>query len=291
MATIIAVAGATGNLGGKIVAALLSRGAGVRALVRPGTSDEKRQKLEGVEILEVDPRSVAELTEALRGASCVVSALAGLREVIVDAQSTLLDAAIAAGLPRFIPSDYSIDFTKLPEGENRNLDLRREFHQKLDEAPIASTSILNGAFMEMLLGGMPLLDRERKTVSYWENPDQRLDFTTMDDTAAFTAAAALDSSTPKTLRIAGDSISASELAKAAGLDFKLVRLGSLEDLAEMIQQARSGDTQGENELYPRWQGMEYLHGMFGGRAKLEPLDNDRYSDLGWTRVKDLLAGQ
>jgi hypothetical protein len=35
--------------------------------------------------------------------------LAGLREVVIDAQKKLLDAAIAAGVPRFIPSDYSLD--------------------------------------------------------------------------------------------------------------------------------------------------------------------------------------
>jgi len=63
-----------------------------------------------------------------------VSALAGLRDVIVEAQTVLLDAAIKAGVPRFIPSDDSIDFTKFPAGENRNLDLRREFHQRLDKA-------------------------------------------------------------------------------------------------------------------------------------------------------------
>jgi hypothetical protein len=43
--------------------------------------------------------------------------LAGLREVVIDAQKKLLDAAIAAGVPRFIPSDYSLDFTKFSYGE------------------------------------------------------------------------------------------------------------------------------------------------------------------------------
>ena len=56
----------------------------------------------------------------------MVSSLAGLRKVIIDAQKVLLDAAIAAGVPRFIPSDYSLDFTRFSDGENRNLDLRRE---------------------------------------------------------------------------------------------------------------------------------------------------------------------
>ena len=70
---------------------------------------------------------VAELTQACAGASCVVSALQGLREVIVGTQSALLAAAVAAGVPRFIPSDFSSDYTQQLVGVNRNFDLRREF--------------------------------------------------------------------------------------------------------------------------------------------------------------------
>ena len=73
----------------------------------------------------------------------MVSALAGLKDVIVEAQTVLLDAATKAGVPRFIPSDYSIDFTKFPPGENRNLDLRRDFHQRLEKTSIRATTIFN----------------------------------------------------------------------------------------------------------------------------------------------------
>ena len=65
-------------------------------------------------------------------------------------QGVLLDGAAQAGVPRFIPSDYSADFTKTQLGDNRNLDLRREFMARADRAPIRVTSILNGAFMDML---------------------------------------------------------------------------------------------------------------------------------------------
>jgi hypothetical protein len=78
----------------------------------------------------------------------VVSALQGLRDVIVETQTVLLDAAIRADVPRFIPSDYSIDFTRFPPRENRNLDLRRDFHKRLDETPVSATTIFNGAFAE-----------------------------------------------------------------------------------------------------------------------------------------------
>jgi len=60
---------------------------------------------------------------------------------------------------------------------------------------------------------IPWLDFEKKVVGYWEDPDWRMDFTTMDDTAAYTAAAALDPTTPSILRIASFQVTARELAK------------------------------------------------------------------------------
>ena len=150
----IVVAGATGNLGGRIVRALVERGANVTALVRQGTTPDRLERLQqlGVTIASVDFSSPSQLTLACSGASCVVSALQGLRDVIVETQSVLLDAAAKAGVPRFIPSDYSIDFTKFPPGENCNLDLRRDFHKRLDKTSISATTIFNGAFADMLTG-------------------------------------------------------------------------------------------------------------------------------------------
>ena len=290
----IVVAGATGNLGGRIARALLERGACVRALVRPSTRRDKVERLEemGVAIARADLSSVSQVTPACSGAACVVSALAGLRDVIAEAQTILLDAAVQARVPRFIPSDYSIDFTKFPPGENRNLDLRRDFHQRLAMASIRATTIFNGAFAEMLTGQIPLILFQRKRVLYWGNADQRLDFTTMDDTAAFTASAALDTSSPRFLRIAGDQLSARELAAVAsevtGKQFRLFRAGGLGMLGALIKVTHLV-APGKKELYPAWQGMQYMRNMFDGRAKLEPLDNDRYPGLRWTRARDVLS--
>ena len=125
----IIVAGATGNLGRRITRALLQQGADVVALVRHGSASGKVEALRilGATVAEVDFSRPATVARACSGASCVVSALSGVREVILDAQTSLLDAAVEAGVPRFIPSDYCIDFTRLPPGSNRNLDWRREF--------------------------------------------------------------------------------------------------------------------------------------------------------------------
>src|ERR1035437_9449926 len=292
----IVVAGATGNLGGRIARALLERGASVRALVRHETALDRLERLQelGVTIASVDLSSASQVTPACSGVSCVVSALQGLRDVIVETQTVLLDAAIKADVPRFIPSDYSIDFTKFPPGENRNLDLRRDFHKRLDKTSISATTIFNGAFADMLSGQMPLILFKLKRVLYWGDADQRMDFTTMDDTAAFTASAALDLSTPRFLRVAGDQLSARELtavvSEVTGKEFRLFRAGGLGMLGTLIKVARTV-APGEKELYPAWQGMQYTRNMFDGRAKLEPLDNDRYPSMRWTTARDVLSAR
>ena len=290
----ILVAGATGNLGGRIIKALLGKGAEVRAVVRAGTEVKKIKQLEklGVEVFKVDMLNVEETTKACMGVSCVVSALSGLRDVIIDTQKVLLDAAVAAGVPRFIPSDYSIDFTRIPGGNNRNLDLRREFHEYLDRAPISATTIFNGAFADLLTGQMPMILFKPKLVLYWGDEDQRMDFTTMDDTASFTADAALDPSTPRFLRIAGDELSPRQLAVVAsevtGDQFKLFRPGGLGLLRAVTKVARKV-APGKDDLYPAWQGMQYMHDMLDGRAKQERLDNGRYNQTGWETVHDVLS--
>lgn len=289
----IVLAGATGNLGGRIARALRARGAAVRALVREDSAPDAVAALHraGIERFVVAYDDADGLARACSGAGCVVSAVSGLRDVIVDAQTQLLGAALSAGVPRFIPSDYCIDFASLPVGANRNLDLRRAFGVRLDAAPIRATSILNGAFADMLTGQAPILLFKFKRVLYWEDADQRMDFTTIDDTASYTAAAALDATTPRTLRISGDQVSARELtdiiSRVTEAPWQLTRAGGLGRLSLLIKIARAV-APGGDALYPPWQGMQYLHNMFSGRAILHPLDNGRYPDIHFTRTRDVL---
>ncbi|WP_198384951.1 NmrA family NAD(P)-binding protein [Roseomonas sp. KE2513] len=240
----VLVAGATGDLGGRIARALHRRGAHVVAPIRRATEAGRALALQqaGIEAIRLDLGDETAITGACRGAACVVSVLNGLEETILGTQAVLLRAALAAGVPRFIPSDFSLDFTKTAPGGNRNLDLRRDFHRLLDGAPIRATSILNGGFADMLADAMPLILPRLGRVLYWGSPDQPLDFTTKDDTAAFTAEAALDPDAPRILRIAGDEVSAYGLAAAAahvhGRAFRPTRLGGLGTLTVMIRAAQ-----------------------------------------------------
>lgn len=290
---IIVVAGGTGNLGGRIISALVEKGVEVRALVRVATEANKVKLLEqsGAKVIVVDFASEQETTTACMGASCVVSALAGLDDVILTTQKVLLNGAIAARVPRFIPSDYSLDFTNFRHGENRNLDLRRQFHQYLDSTSMAATTIFNGAFMDMLTHEIPMIIFKKKLVLYWGDADHKMGFTTVDDTALFTANAALDATAPRYLRIAGDRVSPREIRQImneiSGEKFRMLRTGGPGLLSFIIAIAKKM-APGKDDLYPAWQGMQYMRNMIDKRADLKTTDNYRYPGMQWTSVKELL---
>ncbi len=290
----IIVAGGTGDLGNRIISYLRQPGATVKALVRKESNAEAVALLQrkGVIVAEVDYNNKDQLVSACSGGDCIVSALNGLEEVIVGGQTQLLEAAIAAGVPRFIPSDYCIDYTKLSPGSNRNLDLRRVFHDRINQSSIAATSILNGMFTDLLKGQAPVVLFGLKRVVYWGDTNQLLDFTTTENTAEYTARTALDDSTPRYLRIAGDVLNVHGLAEAAseatGKEFRPMKAGGLGGLQTMIKITRTLLPK-KDEVFPPWQGMQYLHNMFTGLPKLDPLDNDRYPGIQWTTVKEVLA--
>ena len=147
-------------------------------------------------------------------------------------------------------------------------------------------------FTDLLLKEAPLIQAGWKRVLYWGKADQLLDFTTIDNTATFTARAALDPDTPRFLRIAGDVVSSQGLAQAAsratGHRFKLTKVGGLHFLKGMITITKTLLPQ-PKEVFPPWQGMQYLHNMFTGLPKFAKLDNDRYPEIRWTSVREVLA--
>lgn len=290
MNKLILVAGATGNLGQKICSELIKRNIAVRAIVRKESDDKKIKALEdmGVDVLKVDLSNGQELTGACTGVSCVISALAGLHEVIIETQTHILNAAIAAGVPRFIPSDFSTDFTQMPAGENRNFDLRKEFHAILSKKPIQATSIYNGAFADVLRYNIPLFNVPQKTIAFYEGKtDWKIDFTTMDDTAAFTAMAAIDDDAPRSLRIASFRVSPNDLVKLSeqhkGSRFELINIGTMEKFSAYNKAQRAAHPEGENELYAKWQQSQYLYSMF--LVHHQALDNNRYEGLSWSPVE------
>lgn len=105
----ILVVGASGLLGGRVAAALLGRGARVRA---GGRKPAKLSGLaaQGAEVAALDLARGEGLDEALAGVEAVFTAVHGLMDrsrrgvarVDVEGQRRLIDAAVTAGVKRFV---------------------------------------------------------------------------------------------------------------------------------------------------------------------------------------------
>lgn len=293
MTKIISVVGANGDLGCRLCKELVKRNAKVRAAVRSKSKAHELEKLdkEKIEIHYIDFSDQKKLSEVFAGSNCVVSAISGLRDSIVDAQTSVLRAVEKSGVKRFIPSDFAVDFRNLEVGSNRNLELRKDFKKILDKSNLQITSILNGVFSDMLVTVMPLILYKINRVVYFQNPDQKMDFTTISTTAEYAAEAALDDNSPRYLRIACDQLSSRDfvdlMTKLTGKKFKLLNGGTLKMLKSYIALTKFF-TPKKNELYPTWQGMQYFYTLFSGAAKMDGFDNDRYQDIKWIKAEEVI---
>jgi uncharacterized protein YbjT (DUF2867 family) len=292
----VLVVGASGRMGSKIAGELLARGAAIRITHRAGSKAEAIAKLgaAGAELAEADLADAASLARACEGVDVVVSAVQGLRDVIVDGQTRLLRAAEAAGVGRMIPSDYSVDFFKTPEGKNRNLDLRRELDRILDASRVRGTSVLCGAFMDLLAMGAIGPDPKTGVFKVWGDAEQPYDFTSTDDLAKYVAEVALDAEAPRVVKVVGDTLSPRELgrvfAELRGVPTTIEAAGSLEDLDRLIENLLRADPAPTN-TFPPWQQLQYVRDMASGLGRLAPLDNDRYASVRPERVPEFLRAR
>ncbi len=284
------VAGATGRLGRLVVAGLRRRDVRVRALVRPGHGEGRKAFAHdpAIEIVEGDIRDPGDrLTRALEGVDVLVSTVFGGAEVIVDGQVNLLRAAEKAGVPRWIPSDFSLAMDQLDYGDNDLVDLRKKAGDLTRGSSVVSTPILIGAFLEVV--NMPWykwIDWESGTFGYWGDGDQPVDFSTYADTAEWTAEAALDpSAAGRTVRVVGDVLTMKELHQAmergSGRRIEARQLGGVDDLRAEIERLKV--TAADPMEYIM---LQYNWAMVSGKGKLRPLDNHRYPGIRPTSAKE-----
>jgi NmrA-like family len=118
---------------------------------------------------------------------------------MIDGQKALIDACVAENVPRYIASDWSLDFRQLKFGDHPRKDPMKHvqvyLEEKEKEGKIKSVHILNGAFMEVVWAPfLGFADAKNGVFRYFGTGDEKLDMTTYADTAAFTAEVAADPS-------------------------------------------------------------------------------------------------
>ncbi|RAH75388.1 aromatic alcohol reductase [Aspergillus aculeatinus CBS 121060] len=153
MATVrkVAIIGATGTLGSRIASALAAAGHEVTALQRP---ESNKAGPEGLRTVKVDYHNQAELIATFTGQDVVISAVPFPQ---LTTEKPIIDACIAAGIKRFIPSEFTTMLesplaTTLPVAREKVL-IRQYLTSALPHAagPTTWTSVNNGAFFDMAL--------------------------------------------------------------------------------------------------------------------------------------------
>jgi nucleoside-diphosphate-sugar epimerase len=273
--------GATGLLGSEICKAILAReDLSLRALRRPGKPEADAELASlGIEVFHGDVLDPQSLQPAMTGVNVVVCALPNDPRSFVPGHRNLLQAAENAGVSRFVPSDFAIDFFKLDSDENFNLAMRKEVAPLYERRRVRPIHILNGAFMDTLLDPRSrFIDWERGTVRYFGDGKQACDFTSVADTAQYVAYVCADPEAPEVLRVAGDVLTIPEFAAAVsrgtGKTIEALPAGTVDDLKRLIAEKQSA---GGNPW--DWIPLQYVHNMVSGRAKLDAIDNDRYPEV------------
>ena len=129
----------------------------------------------------------------------VICCYLGNESLMVDGQKLLIDACIEEGVPRYIASDWSLDYRALKMGDLPSKDPMKQVYAYLQdrekEGKIHGVHVLNGAFMEVMWASfMGLFDETVPKFTYWGTGDGKSEMTTMADAAAYTAEIASDPS-------------------------------------------------------------------------------------------------
>ncbi|KAK4495174.1 hypothetical protein PRZ48_013501 [Zasmidium cellare] len=174
----VAVAGATGNLGPAIVKALVDAGFQVIALSRSGKTEGLPSR---VKTVKVDYDSKDSITKALKenNIDAFVSNVPNH-----DSQPALIDAAIAAGVKRFLPSDFGSNVSgnaltaKLPVFAGK---LLTHEYLKRKESEIEWTIIANGVFLDWGLEKGFLINKHGGPTQLFDDPNNKFSATTLAD--------------------------------------------------------------------------------------------------------------
>lgn len=120
------------------------------------------------------------LTTALKGIDGLVSTVA---VAAIEKQIVLIDAAIAAGVKRFIPSEYGTCTTS-PKLEALPLyasmfTVKQYLQDKAKAGSLTWTVLACGSFLDFLFGGSMLLDFENHTATLFDEGDNRISSTSL----------------------------------------------------------------------------------------------------------------
>jgi uncharacterized protein YbjT (DUF2867 family) len=189
----ILVVGATGLLGGRVCKELAAQGKPVAGMVR-NPDDAKVAPLRdaGVELIEGDLKDPTTLQRACQGRTAVISTASAslsrqagdnIQSVDLDGQKSLIDAARAAGVGKFVYISFSGNMTT----EAPVTAAKREVEQYLKDSGLDYTILRCGFLMEVMVAPIVGFDYANAKAVVYGSGENPLSLLSMDDVARMCA--------------------------------------------------------------------------------------------------------
>lgn len=265
-ATTVAIAGITGKFGRQLAHHLLKypevkiRGYGRDPTKLPATLTSSDR----VSVFQGEAFNKDSIRAFVQGSDVVVCTYLGDPNLMVEGQKVLIDTSEQENVPRYVASDWAIDYTKLKLGDLFPKDPQIHVKKYLESKDkIKGVHVLTGVFLEVLLNPVfGLWDPQGKQLNYWGTGREVWEATTYENAAEYTAAVCLDreavgiqkceyfrpflSTAPLTntctILVVGDTFSTFEMAETFeqvyGIKTKLDSKGSLDQLWTHMHQVK-----------------------------------------------------
>ncbi|KAI1333618.1 NAD(P)-binding protein [Xylariaceae sp. FL0016] len=274
---LVLVAGATGNIGQKILASLIRHGHQARALGRNPDKLPSRlhAQLESF-VTSTSYYDIPALDAACRGVDAVICAYNGTPELQVEGHMLLLRATERAGVRVFVPASWTAGWQNMRLGQQESYDpfimLRRQIEISSDIRP---SWIITGILAEVLFSAPGRVSFTPAFHGSWDGPGRRVEVWG-DPAVKWQWTTEGDAADGGWWTVASGQHSLVELAetygKVRGCDMKIEQMGSVEELRERARAARA---EGKPNAFWYYIGYYYILFMVDGTYHRADLDNDR----------------
>ncbi|KAJ8115256.1 hypothetical protein OPT61_g3047 [Boeremia exigua] len=248
----VIIVGAGGNLGPSILKAFLASSFNTSVLSREGSNSTFPS---GVKVLRADYESVDSLKQAFQGQDAVISIVGG---GALGDQNKLIDAAIAAGVKRFLPSEFG---SNTPDARTRAVvpvfeaKLGTVNYLKSKQDVISWSSVITGPFFDWgLKVGFLGLNAQTKTATIVDSGDATFSATNLGNIGEAVVKTLENAEATKNqyVYVSGFQTSQNQILAAAekitGEKWKVVRANSKDLVAQGNEALQKGDFSGINTL-------------------------------------------
>ncbi|UKZ74670.1 hypothetical protein TrVFT333_002340 [Trichoderma virens FT-333] len=203
---------------------------------------------------------------------------------------TLIDACEAEQVPRYVASDWSLDYTKLEPGQLFTKDPMIQVKAYLEtKETVKGVHILIGVFFETLFSPyFEIYDVKTKTFSHWGEPGVLFEGTSFGNAADYTARVILDKNATGVKRFVGDTKSLNDITqsyeKVYNVKSDVVVKGSAKELYDKMWRVRQQPSSSPVD----YMAMFYQHYIINEQTYVGPYLDITYPDVKRLSFEDFM---